>query len=307
MKDFDFLKYKYKFVSFSVILILLGSLITFFIHGGFAQSLDFNGGVRVIVKINDSSDFKAKLESIFKQKNTESQIILLDKNLNSYQIDLSLDSLGNLFGENYSNENLISSLQSVLESEIGKEKLQILSASQIGAVIGNELTSSSFYLLLTTLIILLVYISFRFQFKFAVSASIALIHDLFITIIFIGVFQIKPSIPVIAALLTILGYSINDTIVIFDRIRENMTKSKMDNPDPSLYINNSIFQNLGRTMHTSLATLVAVVAIVIGGATELYDFAYVLIFGVFIGTYSSIFIAAPLLNIYTQIFIDKKN
>ena len=172
-------------------------------------------------------------------------------------------------------------------------------------MIGDELTSSSLYLLFTTLTIILIYITFRFQFNFAVSASMALIHDLLVTVIFIGVFQIKPSIPVIAALLTILGYSINDTIIIFDRIRENMSRSKIQKPDPSIYINRSIFQNLTRTMHTSLATLVAVIAIVVGGATELYDFAYVLIFGVFIGTYSSIFIAAPLLNIYNHLFIKR--
>lgn len=141
----------------------------------------------------------------------------------------------------------------------------------------------------------MLYLSFRFQFKFALGAILALIHDLVITIAFIGFFQIKPSVPIIAALLTLLGYSINDTIVVFDRIRENAGNLR---DAFSQVINLSINQTLARTFNTSVATLISVVAIIIGGAVELYDFAYVLTFGIILGTFSSVFIAAPLVDIY---------
>lgn len=179
----------------------------------------------------------------------------------------------------------------------------ILSADQVGAIVGKELTSTGISLLLYTLFIMAIYLSFRFEFKFALGASAALIHDLLISLAFMGAFQIKPSVPIIAALLTILGYSINDTIVIFDRIRENLS-GKVERSFSEV-INISINQTLGRTINTSVATLISVLAIVIGGAVELYDFAYVLIFGVVIGTYSSIFIAAPIIEIYEGFFPKK--
>lgn len=127
----------------------------------------------------------------------------------------------------------------------------------------------------------------------------ALTHDLILAVAFIGFFQIKPSVPIIAALLTLLGYSINDTIVVFDRIRENAAGNL--NQTFGQTINSAINQTLGRTFNTSFATLISIIAIIIGGATELFDFAYVLTFGIIIGTYSSIFIAAPLVDIYDQV------
>jgi preprotein translocase subunit SecF len=148
------------------------------------------------------------------------------------------------------------------------------------------------------------YLSFRFQFKFALGASLALLHDLLFTLAFIGAFQIKPSVPIIAALLTLFGYSINDTIVVFDRIRENMADMKVQHNLKNT-INMSINQTLGRTFNTSFSTLISVVAIIIGGATELYDFAIVLVFGIVVGTYSSIFIAAPAVELYENLFPKK--
>ncbi len=150
----------------------------------------------------------------------------------------------------------------------------------------------------------MLYLSYRSQFKFALASAIALVHDILFTLAMIGFFQIKPSVPIIAALLTLLGYSINDKIVVFDRIREN--SHGKDNLSLSNIINVSISQTLGRTINTSLTTLISVVAILVGGAVELYDFAIVLIFGVVVGTYSSIFIAAPISEIYDNLRRKRK-
>ncbi|EQA63910.1 MULTISPECIES: protein translocase subunit SecF [Leptospira] len=305
---FDFIKYKYVSIGFSLVLIVFGFGYTYFVHGGFANSLDFNGGLRTVIEFDQNTDRK-KLESYFTENKIEAVLLLLDKEKHHYQIDIGLGSLDFILQKYREKNGLkptdkvelsgIDALISILIADFGIDKSNILSANQVGAIVGGELSSTGITLLGLTMAIILAYISFRFQFKFALGAIVALTHDLILTVAFIGFFQIKPSVPIIAALLTLLGYSINDTIVVFDRIRENAS----GNLDQTFgqTINSAINQTLGRTFNTSFATLISIVAIIIGGATELFDFAYVLTFGIVIGTYSSIFIAAPLVDIYDHI------
>ncbi len=309
----NFSKIKYVSLSASIILIIFGFAYTFLVHKGFAHSLDFNGGLRTVV-VFDKSITRLDIEKYFKEKDIEAVIILLDKEKNNFQIDVGLGSVQKIKETNSkfitptdpSKEMVqkktatsIDELIALLKRDFKLKDDSILSADQVGAIVGGELTSTGATLLLSTLAIMTIYLSFRFKFKFALAASLALVHDLLFAIAMIGFFQIKPSIPIIAALLTLLGYSINDTIVIFDRIREN-AHGKLKDSLSSL-INISINQTLGRTINTSVATLISVIAIIIGGAAELYDFAYVLTFGIVVGTYSSIFIAAPVIEIYDMI------
>ncbi|EIE00289.1 protein translocase subunit SecF [Leptospira licerasiae] len=301
---FDFIKYKYISITFSSILILVGFGVTFGKYGGFATSLDFDGGLRAVVEFPENVERK-NLEEYFSSKNLEAVLVLMDKDKNDYQIDIglgSVDQIKQLYIERKGKDSVeakqasaIDALIGLLQEDFKLEKKKILSANQVGSVVGAELTSTGISLLSLTLFFIMLYLSFRFQFKFALGAILALIHDLVITIAFIGFFQIKPSVPIIAALLTLLGYSINDTIVVFDRIRENAGNLR---DAFSQVINLSINQTLARTFNTSVATLISVVAIIIGGAVELYDFAYVLTFGIILGTFSSVFIAAPLVDIY---------
>ncbi|MDI7172434.1 protein translocase subunit SecF [Leptospira santarosai] len=305
---FDFIKYKYVSIGFSLVLIVFGFGYTYFAHGGFANSLDFNGGLRTVIEFDQNTDRK-KLENYFAQNKIEAVLLLLDKEKHHYQIDIGLGSLDFILQKYREKNGLkptdkvelsgIDALISILVADFGIDKSDVLSANQVGAIVGGELSSTGITLLGLTMAIILAYISFRFQFKFALGAIIALTHDLILTVAFIGFFQIKPSVPIIAALLTLLGYSINDTIVVFDRIRENASGNLDETFGQT--INSAINQTLGRTFNTSFATLISIVAILIGGATELFDFAYVLTFGIVIGTYSSIFIAAPLVDIYDHI------
>lgn len=311
MFNINFSKYKYISITLSFILIVTGFIYTFAVHKGFAHSLDFNGGLRAVVVL-DKSLGRADIEKFFKEKTIEAIVIQLDKEKNHYQIDIGLGAVPKI--EEYNNLNKPQNP----EAKTGKSRVtidelifmlthgfkipadNILSADQVGAIVGGELTSTGITLLISTLTIMTIYLSFRFQFKFALAASLALIHDLLFALAVIGVFQIKPSVPIIAALLTLFGYSINDTIVIFDRIRENMN-SKVKVSTETL-INSSINQTLGRTINTSFTTLISILALIIGGAVELYDFAFVLTFGIIIGTYSSIFVAAPVIEIYNKVF-----
>ncbi|MCG6192892.1 protein translocase subunit SecF [Leptospira sp. FAT2] len=305
---FDFIKYKYVSISVSLALIVFGFTYTFAVHGGFANSLDFNGGLRTVIEFDKNTDRK-KLETYFSENKIEAVLLLLDKDKNHYQIDIGLGSVDAIL-QKYKQKNSlkpedkvevsgIDALIAIIMTDFGIDKSKVLSANQVGAVVGGELSSTGTTLLGLTMAIILAYISFRFQFKFALGAILALTHDLVLTVAFIGFFQIKPSVPIIAALLTLLGYSINDTIVVFDRIRENAAGNL--NETFGQTINSAINQTLGRTFNTSFATLISIIAIIIGGATELFDFAYVLTFGIIIGTYSSIFIAAPLVDIYDHV------
>lgn len=310
-KNINFTKYKYFTISISVFLILFGFGVTFFKHNGFAHSLDFNGGLRTVVELPlDKS--RNDLESFFKKSNIEAVVILLEKEKNIYQMDIGLGSIPQIRsifeGIPKDPNELVTSdidrLVLITRNAFGISKDKILSADQVGAVVGGELAEVGVTLLLSTLAIILGYLSLRSQFKFALASSIALVHDILFTIAMIGFFQIKPSVPIIAALLTLLGYSINDKIVVFDRIRENAHGK--DNLAMTNVINVSIAQTLGRTINTSFTTMISVVAIIVGGAVELYDFAFVLLFGVIIGTYSSIYIAAPISEIYDMLRKKRK-
>ncbi|WCL48389.1 protein translocase subunit SecF [Leptospira sp. GIMC2001] len=304
----DFIKYKYFTLTISLAFIIAGFAVTYGVHGGFANSLDFNGGIRTTIQFPESIS-RDRLNAYFTEKKIEAVLIQLDKDKNIWQMDMALSVLDEFITKRkIAKQTEGSALQDFMNQVILDFNLKngdILSADQVGAVVGGELTETGISLIFWTLIVMAGYLTFRFRFiKFSVGASLALLHDLAITLAMIGAFQIKPSVPLIAAILTLLGYSINDTIVIFDRIRENT----LNNPDMAMapVINGSIYQTLGRTINTSFATLISVVALIVGGAVELYDFAYVLVFGVIVGTYSSIFIAAPVMEMFDTFMKNRK-
>ncbi len=177
---------------------------------------------------------------------------------------------------------------------LGSEDLRVES---VGGVISGELARQSLIALVVAIAGMIIYITIRFEFKFALAAITALLHDIFIIMAIFSIFRLEVNVPFIAALLTIFGYSVNDTIVIFDRIRENIKRKKKDEYD--VLVDQSINQSLVRTLNTSLTTLIVLVALLVGfyyfiGSFDLIAFVIALLIGVVVGTYSSIFIAAPL-------------
>ncbi len=180
-----------------------------------------------------------------------------------------------------------------LSEKFGKDKFDVMRVESVGPAVGEDLRKAAFMALIYAMIGICVYISLRFEFRFAITAIVALIHDVLVSVGMVALTGREISLPVIAALLTIVGYSINDTIVLFDRIREDrkfMRKSSM-----SEIVNVSINQTLSRTVLTSLTTLLVVICLYVFGGKVINDFAFVLLVGVIVGTYSSIFIACPLL------------
>lgn len=177
-----------------------------------------------------------------------------------------------------------------LEKKLGK--FELLRSEKVGPVIGKELRTAAFLALLIASILQIIYISFRFEFRFGLAAILALLHDVIITTGFFSLMQYEVDVTFIAAILTIIGYSINDTIVIFDRIRENLKFKRKE--ELAELTNKSINQSIVRSLSTSMAVLFVLVAlIVLGGETTKY-FSLAMLVGVIIGTYSSIFIASSL-------------
>jgi len=180
-----------------------------------------------------------------------------------------------------------------LKKAFRDNKFEIMRVEKVGPSVGKDLRGKAIRALLIAMLFMVVYISIRFEFRFAAAAIIALLHDLLISIGAISLTGRQISAPVIAALLTIVGYSINDTIVVFDRIRED--RRIMRKSDRKTIINTSINQTISRTILTSLTTLLVVLALYFLGGEVINDFAFVLLIGILVGTYSSIFIASPIL------------
>jgi len=160
----------------------------------------------------------------------------------------------------------------------------------VGPQVGDELTEQGGLAMLYALIGILIYVALRFEYRFALGSVIALIHDVTITLGFFSLFQVEFDLPVLAAVLAVIGYSLNDTIVVFDRIRENFRKIRKGSPQQ--IINTSLNQTLARTLVTSLTTLLVLIALFVFGGEIIHGFALALIIGVIVGTYSSIYVAS---------------
>jgi len=164
----------------------------------------------------------------------------------------------------------------------------------VGPAVSSELRQTGMIAVLCSILAIITYVWFRFEWQFAIGAVIALTHDVLITIGVFSLFQIAFDLSTVAALLTILGYSVNDTVVVFDRIRENLRKFKR--MEVAELLNLSINETLSRTLMTSLTTIVVLVTLFVLGGEVIHNFTFAMLFGVIIGTYSSIFIASPILQ-----------
>lgn len=265
------------FISAVLIAISIFSLSTRWLNLG----LDFTGGVTVELQAQKAVDTEAVRNLLTSGQFADAQVIQYGGE-DSIQIKLP-PSAGN-------EQQLASQLQSQLAGS--DYQFTLLGQSTVGPQFGQELIDSGLYALILVLVGIMIYLSLRFQWKLALGAVAALAHDLIITLGFFSVTQLEFNLTVLAALLAVLGYSVNDTVVVFDRIRENFRLMHQD--DEAAITNKSINQTMARTLITSLTTLLSVVALAIFGGPILFGFAIALIVGIFVGTYSSIFVASAL-------------
>jgi preprotein translocase subunit SecF len=268
-------------------LVIAASIISIVLHGGLNYGIDFAGGTLVQVKFREPT----RVESIKNQLAP----IGLDRSLiqrfgekmeNEYliRVERSVSDLGTLSLE----------IEEALQRAYGKDGIEIRRTEMVGAKVGKALRSKGIQAIIYALIGILIYITWRFEsFIFALGAIVALAHDVMITIGAFSIANKEFTLPIVAAILTIIGYSLNDTIVVYDRIRENRRKMRREPFDR--VVNSSINETLGRTLLTSLTTLIVVVILFIFGGGVIHDFAFALIVGVLVGTYSSIFVASPII------------
>jgi preprotein translocase subunit SecF len=269
-------------ILISVILIGAGWVGTF-LQGGFNLGIDFQAGLSMRVAVSDSSvpEVRDALDAIGAQVQRVGR-----EEEGEYSIRVGDDGMIEDFQQTMSSRIL-----TTLSDQFGN--VEHLETAYVGPRFSRDLTQQAVFLTVFALGLILLYIWFRFRFGYAISAITALVHDVLFMLGFIGAFQLEVTTATIAAVLTIIGYSLNDTIVIFDRVRENETLMR----DSSIVAiaDTSITQSLSRTLITSLTTLLAVAAIYAFATGSIQIFALNLIVGVVIGTYSSIFIASPAL------------
>jgi preprotein translocase subunit SecF len=276
MKVINFMGRRRLAALFSVILILvsLGSLATRQLNWG----LDFTGGTLVEVHYSESADLNA-IRGILDSSGYSGAIVV------SFGTDR--DVLIRL-PKGYSDKEgaaLLTTLQQAFAGSVELRRIEF-----VGPQVGDELREQGGLAMLLALGLVMLYIAFRFQFKFAVGAVVALVHDVIITLGFFSLSGMEFDLTVLAALLAVIGYSLNDTIVVSDRIRENFRKIRR--AEPIEVINISLTETLGRTLVTSLTTLLVLAALALFGGEMINGFAIALIVGVAVGTYSSIYVAA---------------
>lgn len=289
--NIDFLKARKIWGSISLAVVILGVLLLVFV--GLNPGIDFTGGTQLRVQ------FEKKV-STAEIRDTLGKISLPGLDLTKSTIQEFRD-LKNVYtvimkatGEEEVN-SVVSSLDNQLEGE-----MEVLSREVIGSQISQELAKRGWQAILIALLVILIYITIRFQFKYAIGAVAALVHDVTVALAVFAIFKVEINLPVIAAFLTIIGYSLNDTIVIFDRVRENAGSKLMRKTPFYDIINKSINQSLSRTINTSLTTFIPVVILFIFGGSVLKAFSLALLIGVIVGTYSSIYVANPIAYLLTQ-------
>jgi preprotein translocase subunit SecF len=283
--NYDFIKWRWHAIALSLIVIIAGFAYGF--QRGIPLGIDFSGGTILVVK--------------FEQPVTDDQV-------RGAIASVTAENVIQTYGDPGQNQKLIRIPQLVAEeggaldqnaravvdaltkANIGK--FEVISQELVGPVIGADLQRKGIYATLASIVGITIYIGLRFRFAFAIGAIAATLHDVLVTLAFLFFFGYDLSLNVVAAILTITGYSVNDTIVIFDRVRENLRTKRRDSLEK--VVNESVNQTLSRTVITAGTTFLAVLALYLFGGEVLEAFAFTMLVGIISGTYSTIFIAAAI-------------
>lgn len=285
-------------ISGSLILISIISLVA---HGGPRFSVDFRGGTflqfRFKHKLDPGKPLEIPIEQVRKVFVSFGQGESEIKHYGAVETenDTTIQDIAVRLDEAETTDTLVAQIISGLDTAFPDYSVREIRRETVGPKIGKELVWAAIWSILVAMLLILVYIMWRFEFRFGVGAVAALFHDVIITLGIFSVMNLEISIAIVAAILTIIGYSLNDTIVVFDRIREDLKTYRRQIQDYGTIINQSINETLSRTIITSGTTLLVVVVLYFFGGEVINDFAFALICGIAVGTYSSIYIASPIL------------
>jgi len=263
---------------FSAILLLVAmvSIVT----RGLNLGIDFTGGTLIEVGYTQDANLPAIRETLAQGGQGDASV---------QQFGTAKDVLIRLAKSDQPSSTLSNEVFSMLSKAVDGQ-VELRRVEFVGPQVGDELTEDGFLAVLVALMAILIYVALRFEWRFAVGSVVALIHDVTITIGLFSLLQIEFDLPVLAAVLAVIGYSLNDTIVVFDRVRENFRKMRKGTSES--IINSSLTQTLSRTLMTSLTTILVLLALFFLGGEIIHGFAFALLVGVFVGTYSSIYVAS---------------
>ena len=288
--NFDFVGKRKIAIGISIVLIII-SILSVVMHKGLNFGIDFAGGTIIQVKFT---------------KTTGADVIR--KTFQNIKID---DAIIQEIGQNEvivrTNQPMTKELQAKVEEamngQFGTGNFEIRRIEFVGPKVGKDLTNKAILAIVFAWLGMLIYIAWRFEFRYGLGAIIALIHDTIITIGVLSLLNKEFTLVIVAALLTIIGYSINDTIVVFDRIRENRKKDLKKSL--AEIINSSVNETLSRTILTALTVFLVLLALFFLGGPVIHDFAFALLIGIVVGTYSSIFIASPIVLYFENLQLSK--
>lgn len=289
---YNFLRWRWHALVVSWVVIIAGVFVL--VTKGIPKGVEFAGGTVVITEFDQATSVQQVREALDRNFPGGGQNVIVQAYGDSLkQVMVRVPTSGAEAGQSLSKtkDAVVTALQ---KGNVGVFK--IAGTEIVGPTVGAELTSKALWATVLSLVGILAYLAFRFQFSFGVGAVVATIHDLLVTLAFLAFFHYDMSLNVIAAILTMTGFSTNDTIVIFDRIRENLRTMRRD----SMFdvINASVNQTLGRTVITSGTALLTSLALFFFGGEVLHGFAFTMVVGIITGTYSSVFIAAAIVSFW---------
>ncbi len=296
----NFLKLRFLMLALSLLLIAAG-IAGYFVWGGFNFGIDFTAGLVQQVRFDPAAgqvgiaDLRSALSEI---EGLHLQVVG-----RSSDQEFAIKVIAPQEDPGFQNR-MEARLAELLGNAFGPENIEVQASDFVGPRYSKELAGQTVSIVLVAMLLILIYTTFRFRIRYATAAVLCLVHDTLIMLGVIAVFQLEMTTTTIAAIMTIIGYSLNDTIVIFDRVRENQTL--MRDADLAVILNTSITQSMVRTLLTSLTTLLAVVTIFIFGTGDIKNFALSLIVGIVVGTYSTIFIASPIVLGWSRL-VDRRH
>jgi preprotein translocase subunit SecF len=282
---FDFMKVKWYALTFSIIISLIA--IASIVVSGFSYGIDFAGGTVVQVKFTQTvkaDEVRAALKSIGLGNERIQSVGQPQDNEFLLRTAKSEDSM----------RGMSEKIKAALVQTFGRENVQIQRVEMVGGAVSKDIKNKGFLSLFYASILILIYIWLRFDFKYSIGAIAATLHDV---IVVLGIFSLlgkEMDLTVVASFLTLIGYSLNDTVVVFDRIRENVKKQTSSNFDMGYVMSSSISQTLSRTILTSFTVFIVALILFLFGGDVIHNFALVMLIGTIIGCYSSIFIASPI-------------
>ena len=292
--QFDFLRWRWHAIALSWVVIIAGIVVI--ATKGLPRGIEFAGGTAVIAQFDQAPSIDAVRRALNRNfpGGGENAVVQTYGDPSLRQVMVRVPQVGAEQGAS------LSSTAQAVEAALRKENLgfRVVGTEIVGPAVGKELEEKGLWAFGLSLVGILAYLAFRFQFSFAVGAVVATIHDILVTLAFLAFFRYDMTLNVIAAILTVTGYSTNDTIVIFDRVRENMRSHRRDTLND--IINLAINQTLGRTILTAGTALLSAIALFVFGGEVLRGFAFTMIVGVITGTYSSVFVAAAIVTFWRQ-------